>query len=134
MSLMVSPGSRNQNYYDLSTGQIVCQLQSDCLHEFGHKIDFQNNWISKSPAWKKSIDIYRSVVWQSIQGRDFMSERIVFFPGIGASRIPDFNPVNTSFWEGGWGGYTELYAEIYAWSDGDVSKIPPSLQSFYGDN
>ena len=37
----------------------------------------------------------------------------------------------SSFWNGGWGGYTELYASIVEDAAGDINKIPVSLQKFY---
>jgi hypothetical protein len=33
--------------------------------------------------------------------------------------------------QGGWGGYTELYATIYQMVDGDIDIIPAELQQFY---
>jgi hypothetical protein len=63
--------------------------------------------------------------------KDDIAWEIEFFPGVGSPREKNNNPFTTSFWEGGWGGYTELYASIVEYADGDIEQIPESLRKFY---
>lgn len=123
--------SQPENFYNVLTGEISCTDFESCLHEAGHKSDAQNGWISESQEWKNAVDIYRLVTWSNVNDRVDMSIKIEYFPGVGAPRSKETNPLVDSFYQGGWGGYTELYADIVMYSGGDFSKIPTSLQKFY---
>ena len=117
--------------YNIWTGEIICDNRMDCLHEQAHKMDADQGWISKSDEFKFAIDTHRYVAWDCIECRDEYSEMVMFFPGIGNARLPEYNPFNDGFWRGGWGGYDELYASIYAKSGGDSMRIPDIFQPFY---
>ena len=119
------------NSFDIETGEIVCTGAFACLHEHGHALDKSLGWPSNYDNWKMAVDVYRRVAWECVVCRDKMSYDIEFFPGIGAPYLPDNNPLDLAFWKGGWGGYTELYASIYAWVSGDRSAIPNGLRPFY---
>jgi hypothetical protein len=81
--------------------------------------------------WKHEIDLYRGVAWACQDCRDSMSDMIEFFPGLGAPYLKESDPLSYTFWTGGWGGYTEVYADIYAAAKGNINNIPPSLRPFY---
>jgi hypothetical protein len=69
---------------------------------------------SQTKQFKDNIDTYRAILLNYPTYRDAYSLDILFFPGIGGLRWMDINPIHTSFWTGGWGGYSELYASIVA--------------------
>jgi hypothetical protein len=63
--------------------------------------------------------------------KDKHAFEIVFFPGIGKQKLTSVDSKSIIFWQGGWGGYTELYASIVEYANGDINKIPESLRGFY---
>lgn len=120
------------NYYNYLIGHIYCQSKPTCLHEAAHKYDDESNMISKSKEWIQAVDNYRMTQFYTPQeNKVAQAFGIMFFPGVGSPRIPSHNIFTNSFWQGGWGGYTELYAHLVECSDGDINNIPPSLQQFY---
>lgn len=72
------------------------------------------------------------MAWENPAARDAFSDRVSFFPGVGAPRYQGVvkNPFAKSFWIG-WGGYDELYAEMLTWAGGDVAKLPACFHRFY---
>jgi len=111
---------------------IACRDYDSCLHEIGHKVDHGAGWISKSDKFRTTVQAYRSIAFEIPELRDPLTIRILFFPGIGKQPLKCNGGVFTScFWSDGWGGYTELYAEILRESGGDVDNIPVVLQEFY---
>jgi hypothetical protein len=120
--------------YNLWTGRIRCSDIRTCYHEIGHKIDHEAGWISKSFAFKKTIDVFVRVQWFLFgPQRHPLAEFICKFPGIGSPRIPEKNILSVAFWTGGWGGYTELYADILAEVKGDLSLLPEDIAIYYSD-
>jgi hypothetical protein len=122
----------NQNY-NIITGLITCNDHESCIHESAHKIDAKNNWISKSDNWIKAVNDYRMVQYALLPNEKDgdIAFYIEFFPGVGAPREPHKNIFSLAFWQGGWGGYTELYASIVEYANGDINQIPESLRGFY---
>lgn len=120
--------------YNTFTGMITCYDKITCLHESAHKYDHEHS-ISKSNEWIEAVEDYRSSIDETIEyqdnPKDFM---IYYFPGIGSKRLTLNNITTTSFFEGGWGGYTELYAWIAERSDGKIENIPQPFQGFYDLN
>lgn len=117
--------------YNKDTKEITCYGQEACLHEIGHAIDDQSKWISESARFKNAVATYREIVWQSPEQRNNFSQQIYNFPCLDSPCRPEYNPVNEGFWTGGWGGYKELYASIFAWAGGNIETIPPTFQEFY---
>jgi len=120
------------NYYNYFTGHIHCQSKPTCLHEATHKYDDESKMISESKEWIEAVDNYRMTQFYTPQEYKVKQAfGIMFFPGVGAPRLPEYNIFTISFWQGGWGGYTELYAHLIECSDGDIDNIPESLRKFY---
>lgn len=122
------------NFYDPILDYVKCDSYVSCLHEATHQYDYHNGIISKSDKWKNAVDDYRLHAFDNfsrVEEIDTSIINIVFFPGIGRERIPSYNPFMISFWQGGWGGYTEIYATVAELSDGDINKIPKPLRKFY---
>jgi hypothetical protein len=120
------------NYYNYFTGFIYCQTKETCLHEVAHKYDDESKMISESVKWIQAVDDYRMTQFYMPQEHKVKQAfGIMFFPGVGSPRLPEHNIFAITFWQGGWGGYTELYATIVQFSGGDVNKIPLILRDYY---
>lgn len=126
--------STGTGFYNFMTGEIACNSRAICLHEITHKYDHSQGWISKTEKYQHSILVYRTMLWLYPDKRDENSRFIYEFPGIGSAYWDSKNPASTSFWQGGWGGYTELYASIIEWSNGDPNKCPRELRAWYDWN
>jgi hypothetical protein len=123
------------NYYNYITGHIYCQSKPTCLHEAAHKHDDESKMISESAEWLQAVDDYRMTQFYTPQeNKVAQAFGIMFFPGVGSPRLPEYNIFARTFWHGGWGGYTELYAHLIECSDGDINNIPPALRDFYDMN
>ena len=89
-------------HFNRWTGEIVCS--ENCWHEVGHKIDQQSGWISQTEEYKTAV----------------------------AGIIDKDRPLSITYLlNREFGLYAELYAEMLNLVDGDISKLPSSLQQFY---
>jgi hypothetical protein len=111
---------------------IFCHDKNSCLHESAHKADDAAGWISRTDEWVEAVDDYRMTQYlMPAEFKDKHAFEIVFFPGIGKQKLTSVDSKSIIFWQGGWGGYTELYASIVEYADGDIEQIPESLRKFY---
>jgi hypothetical protein len=123
---------KTDSTYNIWTGKITCTDRYTCLHEYGHERDHQSGWISKSKEFRQAVDVFNRVQWLlDPDDRHEWSERMHSFPGVTSPRMPCRDILSVSFWQGGWGGYTELYAEMWAWADGDIYSMPIEFKKFY---
>jgi hypothetical protein len=130
LAVLASPSlNREREGYNLLTGRIDCS--AFCLHETAHKMDRESGWLSRSPEFMEAVQVYIQSAWAIPELRDPWTERIVFFPGIGAPLRPERDLLSYWFWRGGWGGYTELYAELLQWSGGEREAMPEIFRPFY---
>lgn len=121
------------NFYINIFDFIKCESKQFCLHESAHKYDYERN-ITESIEWVDAVEDYRAsafIGYTDASQVDLKTVKTVFFPGIGRERLPEVNPFTDSFWQGGWGGYSELYAWLAEQSDADINNIPLALQEFY---
>ena len=89
------------NYYNSLTGNIICNEY--CWHEIGHKLDHQNDWISKTDEFRTAVD--------HLVNKDFFS---IYYLG-----------------DQEFGMYAEYYAEILQAVNGNVDLLSRDLQQFY---
>jgi len=121
--------SYSMQYYDGNTGKIVCW--DACWHEVAHKLDHEiMNRVSQGE------DFHDAILWflyQEMGSEGFphpMALNILLFPGFFADW--DIFGDDTGEWAGyKWGGYSELYADILFWANGDIEQIPQELREFY---
>lgn len=122
------------SFYDPTLNFIKCEDQNSCLHEATHKYDHMHGDISESNEWKQAVDNYKKHALDGYTDASQVSLEtalLTIFPGLGRERGVSYNPFTAAFWEGGWGGYTEYYASVISYTNGDINKIPESLRKFY---
>ena len=117
--------------YNLWTSTVTCDNRGDCLHEMAHMMDDDAGWISESDEYKMAVATYRSVAWSCEECRDEFSDLVMFFPGVGGPLQEEKDFFSRGYWHGGWGGYRELYAVMYAEAGGDVERMPELFRPFY---
>ena len=101
--------------YSFRLGVLDCNNVGEltgCRHEIGHKMDGDLGMPSQSPEFAIATQTLVQVMWLTLEPDDFA----VFI-----SVYPDKNPV-------------ELYAGLYSYVEGDISKLPTILQPFFSDD
>jgi len=131
--LSSSVTSYRRGYYNTLYKTIVCHSISNCYHEIGHAIDDALRWPSKSMEYQDTLEAYTEsyILRENQNERDPLAEEIIVFPGIYSPRDKDNNPFDLWFWNGGWGGPTELYADMLAWAQGNPKNMPGAFRDFY---
>jgi hypothetical protein len=107
-------------------GLIWCTDEYSCLHEIGHHIDSTLGWPSKTLEFRNAIASC-SKDWSNIHElgcSPTLSSYVTIFPGVGSSP-------NDKYFGQTWGGYSELYAELYALHVSDLIIVPEYLIEFY---
>lgn len=121
-----------KGWYDPFTGLMYYTDEWSRLHEQGHALDHRLGDVSKTDEFIKAVDVFRQVQYSlSKDHRHAMADKIMFFPGIGSPRLKVTQIYSDAFWQGGWGGFGELYADIWAKANGDIEQIPVSLQPYF---
>jgi len=127
MGVVISSYSGISGFYIPVLDMIVCHDPHTCLHETGHSID---NGRSETKEFSNAVQIFR-IVADTNNSVDEMSYRIRKFPGIGSDYEQTTCKLFIKCEPEGWGGYSELYAEIYAMADGNLKNIPEIFRPFY---
>ncbi len=93
-----------------------------CRHEIGHKMDQDLGMPSQSPEFGNAVQQFLlSDLHQPMPST--LAIALVTYEGVySRSKNNPGSPV------------IEIYAAIYAWSDGDLSKLPESLRVFYSSD
>lgn len=121
-----------RGWYDPITGVMHYTDDWSRLHELGHQLDHVLGDISQGKEFRRAVEIYNQVQWQlPADLRDANAWRIGHFPGINAPRDRVSQVYSDAFWQGGWGGYRELYAELWAMAGGEIHNVPVSLRVFF---
>lgn len=100
---------------------IVCDDPGTCFHELGHIKNWQLDNPSQSPEFKKAIDDY--LEW-CVGGKRFWPtecEHLETFPGINGNEL---------VW-GFWGGYEELYADLFKFLTWNNLCMPENVKVFF---
>lgn len=100
---------------------IVCGYPGTCFHELGHIKNDQLDNPSNSPKFKKAIDEY--LEW-CIGGKRFWPtecEHLETFPGINGNELA----------RGFWGGYEELYADLFMYQTWHNLLVPDNVKIFF---
>lgn len=117
------------SFYSPDFDWINCKDKESCLHETGHRLDFQLGSISKKKEFHLAVKVYLSILWNYPEFRDSFSNHFINYSGI-TQPLEDENRL-LFIGNGSWGGFSELYADIYTWSGGNIESIPAIFRGFY---
>jgi len=119
--LPVSPYG-NKGYYNFASNTLYCHNAYSCRHEIGHSMDAALDHPGRSYEFSHAIQLYLYVELHHETVSDF-AMAILTYPPMMSHRVVRF-PVSSS-------GQEELYADMYAWVDGDIDQLPEIFQEFY---
>jgi len=135
VSLSVLLGSylelAERGFYDPTFNLLICHSRDVCLHEIGHAVDDQAGWVSDGAEYREVLFHYileDLVVYEEINP---WTVKILFFPGFFSPYKKEGNIAAFGYWNEGWGGAKELYADMLVWCDGDRNKMPVEFARFY---
>ena len=116
LSLLPVPRDNQDGAYNLISQIAWCRTRPACLHEIGHALDQQAGWVSASPEFYKSLQMYLYVEIHQ-QGITELPAGIleITYRGDGGS-----NPIKR-----------ELYAYLFQQAQGNSANMPESLRKFY---
>ncbi len=106
-----SPGSYRQ-----ISNLIYCRTRDICLHEIGHKLDFDHGLVSQTPQFAKAVQIYVVVELQQKNPGKLPAMIMVNLIGFHDNSVPVKQ---------------ELYANLFMTAKGRQENMPASLQLFY---
>jgi hypothetical protein len=109
MALLPFPLKGQGGVYNTYSGLYWCERYDYCLHEIGHKLDQGSGWKSQTQDFRDAIRIFIGV----------------------ESRLPNPSPFLRRIFE--YPNFTmiELYAQIFALSDGKRENMPEIFRPFY---
>ena len=132
---------RTGSFYIYPLGIIVCTSYDECAHERGHKLDQEHEFISQTPEFQAAIDLYTrecahiddTVPLDILLGVVIVCGIVEDFPGVNAPHKPYSNPLQAFIYGyhdyNGWGGYDELYAEIFEFKEYVI--LPAELVKYW---
>lgn len=100
-------------YYFSNLNLIRCKEPFICFHEIAHLLDENLDYPSKSEEFKTDIDAF--IVWCKENEPDDYYCSIKDFPGVNGNSLD----------ENGYGGYSEVYAHLFAlWHGSEALNYP----------
>jgi len=112
------PGSTGA--YNVISNLYWCSNHYSCLHEKAHQMDRNQGWISHSVEWNNALHLFAIVQSRTDKADPYV---IAIF-----SSFLDYHP---KFYYVFNDPSAELYADIYALSNGNREEMPDSLEPFY---
>lgn len=97
-----------------------CSGTYACLHERAHQMDKTQGWISHTKEWSNALHLYVIVQSRNDAVDPFVIVILSSFLDYHQKFYYVFNDQNA-----------ELYADIYALSNGKKEEMPDSLEQFY---
>ncbi len=119
--LPISPYG-NKGFYNFASNTLYCNDTYSCRHEIGHRMDDDLGHPSRSGDFAHAIQLYLYVELHKEIVPDFAMGILVYPPMM--SHWNKRFPVLTS-------GQEELYADMYAWVDGEIEELPEIFREFY---
>lgn len=119
--LLPLPGNlESQGAYNTLSHLRWCKNEYACWHEIAHQLDQEGHWISRSDTFGKALQVY--VVRELGTGNPSdIALKIITYPGVlNWSEISLFGNVPA-----------ELYADLFAWSEGKEGNMPELLRPYY---
>lgn len=103
------PLSGQNGVYNTFSGLYWCENRSACIHEIGHKLDQRSGWISKRTEFSDAVKVF-ILAESKKDSPDPLLYRLF--------ESPDFS-------------ISEIYAEIFRYSNGKRENMPESFRKFY---
>lgn len=110
--VMFVPNPGHDGSYKAASNLAYCTSPISCLHEEGHALDFNNGKPSQTEEFKLALALYLTT-----SSYDSMFVQVTYTMMTTKQDVLE-----------------EVYAWIFAYSDGDIEKIPSMLQPFYTKN
>jgi len=99
-----------------------------CLaHEIGHAIDSSNDWVSETEEFQKAVDL--SLEMLEDDRTEFCSWCYIAEQILATSPGINGNPLLKDSSGNEWGGYSELYANIFAYSTATIENLLSGLST-----
>ena len=142
--IVISLALPSGSYYIYPLHISVCNYPDGCRHERGHRLDQSLGFVSQTPEFQAAISRYiegcenidTTVDQDTLLGVVIVCGIVDEFPGVSAPHKPYDNPITALLFSmhdnNGWGGYDELYAEIFEFSEYVI--IPAELAGFFGED
>ena len=114
------PIGGQRGVYNTITGLYWCSDAESCLHERGHQMDAQLGWISHTSEWEVALSNYVLEMYSEGTPTPYtwlIMGRVIEYQGAFHQLITDEQ--------------SELYADIYALSNGNREEMPDTLEPFY---
>lgn len=118
--LLPIPITNQQGAYNTITKLYWCSDAYSCLHERVHQMDDQLGWISHSPEWENALNKYVVQMYKEntlTPQALLIIKRVIDYPSTYQQFITDEK--------------AELYADIYALSNGNRDEMPDILEPYY---
>jgi hypothetical protein len=122
--------------FNTISGLWWCSDKPSCLHEMGHRLDWEANWYSDKPEFRDIISSYLTAEIKKSPSDTAMN--IMTFlvaeanqKGAGGTTLDIMtyngtyakNPIRFTS--------AELYASIFEWSGGKAENMPEAFRKFY---
>lgn len=108
--------------YNPITELMWCSYYYGCLHEIGHKLDDDAGWISHTPEFSEAVYLFigSELIAHDTNSQSYkLAHKIILQPGVIS-------------WSGRWlDSQSEIYATIFAFSDGKRENMPYIFREFY---
>lgn len=115
-NLLPIPTGGVKGAYSHYSGLAYCQDRKTCLHEIGHKLDFDHGLISQSPEFAAALRLYVIVEFHQDAPGAWPVTIMTFLVGYRDNSVPLKQ---------------ELYSNLFALANGKRENMPATLQPFY---
>jgi hypothetical protein len=112
----IPPSSQHAGAYNYTSHLMYCRTQLACFHEVSHRLDQLAGYPSQSAEFCQALQLYLYVEMRKPVLEE-MPAAILQLTYRGAERMDDTK--------------REIYAYLFAWSEGKPERMPEGLRSFY---
>ena len=135
-AILPIPNKGDGGDFNTISGIWWCSSETSCLHEMGHRLDWEEGWNSNNPKFRDAVSSYVAIEIKKVPSQ--MAENIMIFliieagqGGVTGTTLDivtyngsyDYNPFRFTS--------AELYASIFEWSGGQEQNMPELFREFY---
>jgi len=130
------PSMGDNGSFNTISGIWWCSDSSSCLHEMGHRLDWEANWYSNKPEFRDIVSSYLTAEIKKSPS-DMAGNIMVFLVadanqnGASGTTLEIMTYNGTYVYNPTRFTSAELYANIFAWSDGKAENMPEAFRKFY---